>query len=239
MIACAKTFARIHSETGKMIRLAIEPEPICIIETTNEAIEFFKLLWQKAEAAGELQAVKSHIGLCYDVCHQAVEFEDVAASIRLLAQENIRINKVHVSCAIHLDNPMANTAGRDALRRYIEPRYLHQTLAWVGNGTVAQVIDLNEALLNSPYPQFAASPAWRIHFHVPVDAERLGPLLTTRPALTEALTAIAALDYAPHLEVETYTWEVLPDSTKLDLVEGLTRELQSTAQLLAAIKPQA
>ena len=74
-----------------------------------------------------------------------------------------------------------------------------------------------------------------MHFHVPVDAERLGPLKTTRTELREALTAAKNLSYAPHLEVETYTWEVLPNRPAVDLVDGLTRELTATRTLLAEI----
>jgi len=87
-------------------------------------------------------------------------------------------------------------------------------------------------LLDSPPAGLADADCWRIHFHVPVDADRLGPLSTTRPAVAEALAAIARLDYAPHLEVETYTWEVLPGAEQLNLVAGLARELTATQQLI-------
>jgi sugar phosphate isomerase/epimerase len=236
LIGCAKTFDRIRAETGKMIRLAIEPEPLCVLETTPEAIQLFTRLYKKAEAEGVLAIVREHIGLCYDVCHQAVEFEDVAASIGKLDEAGVRINKVHISCAIHLDKPMQNAAAREALRKYIEPRYLHQTLARGAGGAIARAVDLNGELLDHPAADFAGAVSWRVHFHVPVDAERLGPLGTTRPALAEALGAVAKLDYAPHLEVETYTWEVLPGAGKADVVGGMARELRSTAQLLGKIE---
>ena len=177
--------------------------------------------------------MRTHIGLCYDICHQAVEFEDVAESIRELDEADIRINKVHISCALQLDHPAGNAEGRDALRRYVEPRYLHQTTARIGNGKVVRETDLSEAFITNPPPAFADAPAWRIHFHVPVNAHHLGPLSTTRADLIMALTAVSELDYAPHLEVETSTWDVLPDAGPADLVEGLTRELTSTAKLIA------
>lgn len=236
LIACAQSLAKIHSNTGKLIRLAIEPEPLCVLETTPEAVGFFQNLWSHAENAGALDAVRNHLGLCYDVCHQAVEFEDVATSIRALDQAGVRINKVHVSCAVQIDAPAQDAPARDALRQYIEPRYLHQTLAKLPDGTVARETDLDEAFLNQPGPRFASATAWRVHFHVPVNAERLGPLLTTRPALKQALAAVAQLNYAPHLEVETYTWEVLPGAGKIGLVEGLTQELAATRELLASVQ---
>jgi len=238
IITCARTFDQIRVQTGRMIRLAIEPEPLCILETTGEAVEFFKRLYEKAEAEVAVAVVWEHVGVCYDVCHQAVEFEDVAASIRQLEEADVRINKVHISCAIQVDRPAQDATARAALRKYIEPRYLHQTLARNSDGTIARAIDLNDDLLDRPSPEFAAAPVWRVHFHVPVDAERLGPLATTRPALSEALRAVSKLEYSPHLEVETYTWEVLPGAEKADLVGGLARELRATEQLLGEIENQ-
>jgi sugar phosphate isomerase/epimerase len=235
LIECARRLAALHDRTEKLIRLAIEPEPLCVLETTAEAIEFFEQLWRQADAHGAAEAVRTHLGLCYDVCHQAVEFEDAAESIGALDRAGVRINKVHISCALQLDNPTLNAEGRTALMRYVEPRYLHQTIARSSAGQIARLTDLTTQFVRDPGPEFAAAPAWRIHFHVPVDAERLGPLGTTRAALIDALPAVAALSYAPHLEVETYTWEVLPGAGPADLVDGLTPELLATDELLAGL----
>jgi hypothetical protein len=152
----------------------------------------------------------------------------------------VRINKVHVSCAIQLDAPAENEEGRRALAAYVEPRYLHQTMALTSTGQVLHQIDLNRELALEPPPDFLAARQWRVHFHVPVDAETLGPLKTTRDELRRALAAIAQLDYAPHLEVETYTWEVLPDAaqrprTPNRLIDGLVRELVGTRDLLGDV----
>lgn len=227
---CATGLAQLGESTGKTIRLAIEPEPLCILETTGETLAFFERLMQRG------QQVREHIGVCYDVCHQAVEFEDIAASIAALDKSGVRINKVHISCAIELADPMNNPEGRSALARYVEERYLHQTTARRADGTIARHIDLSREFIDSPPADFADASAWRVHFHVPVNAERLGPLGTTRSALREALGAIAALDHAPHIEVETYTWEVLPGAGSVDLVEGLTREMLATQALLGGLK---
>ncbi len=229
----AVALAQLRKRTGKHIRLAVEPEPLCVLETTAEAIDFFRRLAHHADRAGQGDAVRAHVGLCFDVCHQAVEFEDIELSIRELDEVEIRINKVHLSCAVELEKPATNAEGRAALRHYIEPRYLHQTTARDGFGVVIRETDLNEAFIANPSLDFANAHAWRVHFHVPVDAHRLGPLGTTRPALIQALTAVATLNYAPHLEVETYTWEVLPGAVEADLVEGLTRELNSAEKLIA------
>ena len=235
LIELAVRLEDLRRSTGKFIRLAIEPEPLCVLETTGEAIEFFRHLWHLADDQGGGSAVRMHLGLCYDVCHQAVEFEDVTASVRALDAAGIRINKVHISCALQLDRPADNAEGREALKRYAEPRYLHQTTAPTRTGDVARTLDLTAAFVTDPPEEFRTADRWRVHFHVPVDAEHLGPLKTTRPALRDALAAVARLDYAPHLEVETYTWEVLPGRESVHLVDGLTREMIATRDLLGEL----
>ncbi len=232
LIELARQLDRLHHDTGKLIRLAIEPEPFCVIETTDETLQFFERLRTRAADVQTLDVVRTHLGVCYDVCHQAVEFEDVPASIRSLAAADIRINKVHITCAIEATHPGRNDEVRAALARYVEPRYLHQTFARTATGQIVKQVDLNEQLTSTPSPEFRDAPMWRVHFHVPVDAEHLGPLGTTRGELKQALATLPELDYAPHLEVETYTWEVLPGGGAPNIVEGFTRELLATKKLL-------
>lgn len=235
LIACAIAFSELRRETGKLVRLAVEPEPLCVLETTAETVEFFRRLRQVADARGLGDTVREHVGVCFDICHQAVEFEDVAASVRALDAAGVRINKVHVSCAIRLERLAADAEGRAALRRYAEPRYLHQTFGRLGDGRVVRAADLTAEFPLNPGPEFAVADEWRVHFHVPIDADRLGPLGTTKPALRDALTAVAALAYAPHLEVETYTWEVLPGAGPADVAAGLARELRAARAILDEI----
>jgi hypothetical protein len=173
--------------------------------------------------------------VCYDVCHQAVEFEAAGEAVMAIDRAGIRINKVHVSCALQLDRPGDNADGRAALRRYVEPRYLHQTTARTPGGAVARFIDLSGDFIDNPPAEFRDAPAWRVHFHVPVDAERIGPLATTRPDLRDALAAVAKLDYAPHLEVETYTWDVMPGRQQVDLADALAREIRAARSMLEAV----
>lgn len=231
---------RLHEETGRRIRLAIEPEPFCVLETIPETTRFFTLLRQQAVASGQREAVEEYIGVCFDVCHQAVEYEDISDCFRQLSAESIRINKLHITCALQLNDPANNVAAREALARYAEPRYLHQTIAPDGLGGQLRFIDLTPELALRPPSDFLRAPSWRIHFHVPVNAERVGPLATTRPQLQQALAQIPNLDYAPHLEVETYTWEVLPDASPVQsrsrLIDGLVSELNATSELIANVK---
>jgi sugar phosphate isomerase/epimerase len=250
VLEVARRLKELESRTGKSIRLAIEPEPCCVLETTPQAIEFFDLLFNSAADQGVLETTRQTIGLCYDVCHQAVEFEEISPSIAALDQRGIRINKLHITCALHLDHPADNPAARQYLASFAEPRYLHQTIARTAtaNGSditlgasprVIRHVDLSHDFAMNPPQTFLEADAWRIHFHVPVNKEHVGPLSTTRPQLEEAIAAVATLSYAPHLEVETYTWPVLPDSAppssgKSDLVAGLTAEMKSTQLLLSS-----
>jgi sugar phosphate isomerase/epimerase len=235
LIEVAESLDALRERTGKVIRIGVEPEPMCLLETTDETIAFFRRLFARADRAGDGDIVRRHVGICYDVCHQAVEFEDAVGAIAAIDAAEIRINKVHISCALQLDHPASNAEGRSALLRFVEPRYLHQTFALVTTGDVARAVDLDPALIDAPPAEFRDAGMWRVHFHVPVDAERIGPLATTRPALRDALGAVARLHYAPHLEVETYTWDVMPGRQSVDLVEALTREMVAARTMLSAV----
>ena len=235
LLDVAVALDRLRETTGRTIRIAIEPEPACVLETTAEALAFFERLFVAASERGIEALTRNHLGLCYDVCHQAVEFEDIPASLELIRSSGIRINKLHVSCAIHLDTPAGDPVARQALARYVEPRYMHQTFALLQDGRRVSVTDLTTDLAAVPQDDFAEAIAWRVHFHVPVDAETLGPLRTTRPELRQALETVVNWDVAPHLEVETYTWEVLPDGGRPNLVEGFSRELIATQAMLDEI----
>lgn len=237
LLECARGLERIFDQTGRRIRLAIEPEPLCVLETTNEAIGFFQRLFEAAAERNELDMVRQTLGLCYDVCHQAVEFENVAQSLRRIDDAGIRLNKIHISCAIELRDPMNSDNGRTALEAFIEPRYLHQTMGRLPDGSVIRFTDLASELIRQPPEDLARADSWRIHYHVPVDAETIGPLHTTRSDLKQALETVARLKYAPHLEIETYTWNVLPEAEQPDLVTGLTNEVLATRRLLDELEP--
>lgn len=232
LIRAAIGLAELRRKSRRTIRLAIEPEPCCVLETTRETIDFIHSLRHACGSEVERRAVAEHIGVCFDVCHQSVEYENVAKSIRKLAEAEIRINKVHITNAIELPDPANNVEGRAALANYVEPRYLHQTFAKISKRKLVRRVDLDREMCKHPSERFCEAESWRVHFHVPVDRETLGPLKTTRPDLVRALAAVQQLDYAPHLEVETYTWEVLPDGGTTNLVEGFAQELRSTQQLL-------
>jgi len=236
LLLLASQLGQLEQRTGRTIRLAIEPEPLCVLETTAETVAFFAELRQAADRRGLSEPVRRYLGVCYDVCHQAVEFELMAESLATLRQNDIRINKVHVTCCVQLDHPAQNRAGRAALAEYAEGRYLHQTTAIGPTGDILRELDLTADFVANPSADFLNAECWRVHFHVPVDAVDLGPLKTTRPQLRAALAAVGELDYPPHLEVETYTWNVWRGRAGSDpttrLIEGLSRELRATWNLL-------
>lgn len=235
LIHTASELHNTYQDTGKLIRLAIEPEPFCMLETTPEALDFFAQLFQTAESENKLDLVQQYIGLCYDVCHQAVEFEDATSAIEQINAAGIRINKVQLSCAIEAQNPANNPDISTALLDYLDEKYLHQTMARTPDGNIHKQIDLTQSLIQQPDDNWRTADIWRVHYHVPVYADTIGHLHTTRPELIKALAAIKKLDYTPDLEVETYTWSVLPtdQSNQLpDLITGLTHELQATQNLI-------
>ena len=239
LIRLAKYLHQLFETTGRRIRLGLEPEPMCEMSGTAEwTLPVFERLFSQAEVLGCEPVVREYIGACFDVCHQAVEFEDVAESIEQFVRRGIRLNKVHITNAVELLRPSENSAGRQALLKYVESRYLHQTYALFPDGRIETRLDLTrEDIDRQPADEFMQAASWRVHFHVPIFAETLGALRTTRDDLAAALRKVATLTYAPHLEVETYTWPVMPDATTTDappLADRIAQELRSAAELLGA-----
>ena len=169
---------------------------------------------------GESQdALRRHLGVCYDVCHAAVEFEDPAASVAALRDAGIDIAKLQLSSALKV-RPV-DEAALAALRPFDEPVYLHQTMAR-RNGEVVRYLDLDQALAAAG----TAEGEWRSHFHVPVFLEEMEHFSTTQDFLREILALHRSSPISDHLEVETYTWDVLPEQYRnVDLSSAIAREL--------------
>ena len=221
---------RLREATGTTIRLALEPEPCCSIETVEEAIEFFgvavaPLVPSLGEAAGIAESaaqemVGTHLGVCLDLCHTAVEHEDPVAAMSRLAAAGVPVFKVQVSAAVEVPDP-ADPAQRAALAHFVEPRWLHQVGAPASATGRRVVLDLPQALADA---SFAATGPWRVHFHVPLHAAEVGGLPTTRPQVERFLAHVATLDDPPVLELETYTWSVVPGAAP-DLAENVAAEI--------------
>ena len=122
----------LHAATGKRIRLALEPEPGCTIETITQAVDSIAGL------------APEWIGVCLDACHLAVQFEEPAEAVERLRESGVAIVKTQVSSALRVSDP-ASAEGRELLARFDEPKFLHQVRECV-NSHVEGTDDLPEAL---------------------------------------------------------------------------------------------
>lgn len=238
--SAALGLARLEEETGVSVTLGLEPEPACLLETTDEGVTFLTshvysgaTLADEARASGVgssalVTAARRHVGLCLDTCHAAVGFESASEVVTRLRQEEVRVTKVQVTSALALD-----AASPELLRelgRFDDGIYLHQVSVQTPSG-VRRFVDLADALAD---PTLLGHP-WRVHFHVPVSEVRVGGLSTTRPFLEEILAAQHQLPLTDQLEVETYTYDVLPSSLRGDSVSDvICRELAWTQAQLGA-----
>ena len=224
---CVEHIARLSAQTDRKLHLGIEPEPLCFLETTGETIEFFNAL--RAEHPKDAR-LDQHLGVNYDTCHLAVEFEEAAQSLAWLQQNKIKLSKIHLSNALRV-TPTPQV--RDALRAFQEDVYMHQTVIRRSDGSRIIYRDLGDALASETEP--AATDEWRIHFHIPLHSPPTELFGNTADHLLQTLDVLAA-DPArcPHLEMETYTWEVLPGDLKnRNVVDQLVAEYEWT---LAALK---
>ncbi|MFE4410859.1 metabolite traffic protein EboE [Streptomyces sp. NPDC093064] len=225
----ARTALRILAErldalqelTGRSIRVGLEPEPGCVVETTHDAI-------------APLTAIaRDRIGICVDTCHLATSFEDPHTALDALTAAGVPIVKSQLSAALHAEHPHLPDV-RAALAAFDEPRFLHQTRTVTAAG-LRGTDDLGEALGGDVLPD--AAP-WRAHFHVPLHAAPAEPLTSTLPVLKTALTRLVGgpRPLTRHLEVETYTWQALPSELRPRdrgrLADGIAAELALTRDLL-------
>ena len=207
----AERLAELESRTGRRIRVGLEPEPGCAVETIAQARDALR----EADAA--------RIGVCLDACHLAVQFEQPAEAVATLGQHGLTIVKSQLSSALRVREPRSSS-GSQLLSEFVEPRFLHQTRERTADGALAAVDDLEEAIAGG----LPGAAEWRVHFHVPVHADGG---TTTQPELLATLAALVGGPAAVtrQLEVETYTWLVLPPERRpaddRGLVDGIAREL--------------
>lgn len=222
--------ASAMAQSGRDIHLDIEPEPDGLVETADEFIDFFKrlvsegtpLLASSAQlsTAEAERALRRHVALCFDLCHSAVERERPLSVMEELRREGIRIGRVQISSAIKAPLPVSSAGRADLgarLSSLADPVYLHQTI-----GDRERYADLPQALEELTQAQ---SSEWRIHYHVPLFVEGYGSLGSTQAEVRDALSHLDPADVR-HLEIETYTWSVLPDHLRLDLTDSIQREYE-------------
>ena len=242
MLRAAAHCVGFHRRTGTVVALAVEPEPFCFLETTEQAVRFFGDHLFSAAAVSRLaaladlsepdarEALPRHLGLCHDVCHAAVEFEDQAASLAALRAAGVPVHKLQLSAALRV--PRVTEEARTALASYDEGTYLHQVVSRRDGGPLLRLHDLGPALARGAE---ADGEEWRVHFHVPVFMGDLGPFESTRADLEAVLAFHREAPVSPHLEVETYTWDVLPEALRTGPLEtSIARELDWVRERLAA-----
>ena len=251
LVRVTQALLAIENETGKYIHVDLEPEPDGLLETAGEVCAFFRdhLLRdgaaQLAQAEGlSLEAARSallrHIGVCLDTCHMAIEYETPASFVGQLAAAGITIGKVQISSALKI--PLAG-AGHPAglavadlpavLAPYVESTYLHQVIQRNADGSLTRYRDLPDALARLP-GEGEAAREWRVHFHVPVFTANCGAFGSTQQDILDTLAVLAENRFTTHLEIETYTWDVLPSHLKQDLADSIVREFTWTRQVLPA-----
>ncbi len=225
--------AVVARQTGKVLHLDIEPEPDGLIENAAEMVAFFEawlipLGCHLLKAQGFLEPeslLYQHVQVCYDTCHFAVEYENPAAVVAQFQQANIQIGKLQLSSAIKAQLPdLDKTEQRESLRMHLAPfaesTYLHQVIERHQDGHLQRYRDLFAAL---PYLEKTTAQEWRTHFHVPIFLDSYQTLTSTQDHIVEML-ALLPQTGCRHLEIETYTWDVLPAELALDVISAIERE---------------
>jgi sugar phosphate isomerase/epimerase len=241
MIEAVADLVETERRTGKRIALALEPEPCCFLETVDESIAFFETTLFRPETLDLLAAstgvnrseaetlLRRHLGICYDVCHGSVEYEDPVAALDRLLAAGISVPKVQLSAAMRI--PVMTNELIGAVMRYDDGVYLHQTIVRGANG-LTRYVDLPDAV--AAFRQGRADGEWRIHCHVPLFLADLGEIGSTRADLEAVLAALRERSRSSHLEVETYTWDVLPDKLRTgSKAADIAREISFCVKELA------
>jgi sugar phosphate isomerase/epimerase len=234
VLRVTKHLIELEAKTGVTVTLGLEPEPYCFLETTDETVDYFtNHLYSGASAeklakmsglpiSEAIAALRKHVGIVYDICHLAVEYEDITQSLQKLVDAGVPIVKLQEAAALHM--PEVTQRVVDTLKRYSKTIYLTQTIE-KRNGKFTKYLNLEDAF--AAWEKDPGPREWRTHIHVPVFLDDLGEFRTTRFAIADALKFHKQKPLSRHLEVETYTWDMLPDSLKTgDIVEYVCRELE-------------
>ena len=234
VLRVAARLVEIHERTGRMVGLALEPEPFCFLETTDEAVDYFMHHLYSGAAAARVAklagipiseahiALRRHVGVVFDICHQAVVYENISESLQKLVDAGIPIFKLQEAAALYM--PEVTPPVVDVLTRYADTIYLTQTME-KKDGGFNRYLNLEDAF--AAWKQVSGPREWRTHIHVPVFLDDLGLFRTTRFAIEDALRYHKANPLSRQLEIETYTWDVLPASLKTgDIVDYVCRELE-------------
>lgn len=242
----ASELVSIERASGKFIALALEPEPACLLETSDDALVFFerelfasdvvsafaRLVGTKASEAERL--LRRHVGVCLDACHASVEYERPVMALQKLRSAGIAVPKIQLSAGLRLARVTPESLAE--LRAFDDGIYFHQTVVAENDGDggaprrLQRFVDLPQALVAAP--SLPPSAEWRVHYHVPIFHATLGAFASTQEDLRELLRFGGEL--SPHLEVETYTFGVLPPALRdRSVVEAIAAELTWALGVLA------
>ena len=225
---------KLERETGKLLTLGLEPEPRCHLETTDETIAYFQEHLYTGKSAARLAqlaqipmdtaiaALRRHLGVVFDIGHQAVGFEDIPISLQKLVDAGIPIVKLQEAASMYIGEVTDDKI--EALKHFAKTVYLSQTVECRGDH-LEHYLNLEDAFAG--WAKDKTPRQWRAHFHVPVFLKDLGPMQSTQFALEQALAMHKRTPLSRHLEIETYTWDVLPDHLKTgDIVDYVCREIE-------------
>ncbi|MHC5849942.1 metabolite traffic protein EboE [Nostoc sp.] len=236
---------RISEKTGKVLHIDLEPEPDGLIENTSEVIDFYQnwllpiggnYLSEKLNIEQHLAETKllEHVRVCYDTCHFSVEYEEPQSVFARLQSAGIKIGKIQISAAIKVKIP-AEVEKRslivERLRPFAESTYLHQVIERRSDDTLHHYHDLITAL---PHLEQSLAEEWRTHFHVPIFIHDYQILQSTQDDIATVLHLLQTNNACSHLEIETYTWDVLPSEMKIDMLTSIQREYEWVLKEFAA-----
>ena len=216
--ACAQYIENLSSQYGRDLHLGLEPEPLGHFENTEETIAFFERL---LHFCSDPELIKKRIGINYDSCHFALEFDDCRTSLDTFRAAGLRISKLHLSSALEF-NP-SNLEAIEAIRAFDEPTYLHQVIVKNHDSSLKRFTDLPEFLNASE--QMKNTELARVHFHIPLYAAPKEPLHSTQQHASDAINYLKSNSgFCSHVEIETYTWGVLPSELQIPIEEQIARE---------------
>jgi hypothetical protein len=222
---CREHIEKVATKSGHDLHLGLEPEPLGLFETSGETLKFFGLYLDRNPRDRDFF---KFVGLNYDTCHLALEFEDAHTALTRITGAGIRLSKLHFSSALKLKPTPENVA---KLPAFDEPVYFHQVIASYGKDEpLRRFKDLPDALQFAQTNPDSLGEEWRVHFHIPIHAQPGGGFDSTRDHLIGAMDWLAKNPTkCQHIEMETYTWEVLPQEMRSgDVVDQLVREYEWT-----------
>lgn len=245
LLQVVEQLVKIRETTGKLIHIDVEPEPDGLLGDAKEFLDWYlkyliplgvPFIQEKFGYNEDVAAatIREHIQLCYDICHFAISYEDHASMISHLAANGIKTGKIQISAALKANlpgDPDKRAEVQSAFERFNEPVYLHQVVARTASGEYLKYADMPEALADIRNP---GVQEWRAHFHVPLFIENYDLLQSTQQDIRQVMAIHNRRPFSFHLEVETYTWEVLPDEAKLPLTDSIVREMQWVIDLLTS-----